>query len=151
MIGFGLTAMSEPNANTAKMAVVSNTGERLAPASTIRPSGGSTHQDCSHGQDGSSREDEPAGAIATATPCCVDNWQQMEYHAIMTVTEAIRRAIDSTDVSFNKIANQTGVHRSALSRFMSRERGLDGSSLDKLAEYFGLELKPKAKKKEVRK
>ena len=58
------------------------------------------------------------------------------------VTETLRRAIEQAGVSLYKIAKLTGIEQSTLSRFVRGERGLDGNSIDKLAEYFGLELKP---------
>jgi plasmid maintenance system antidote protein VapI len=60
----------------------------------------------------------------------------------MTVTDALRRAINTADTSRYLISKATGIHQATLSRFIHGERGLDGSSIDKLAEYFGLELKP---------
>jgi transcriptional regulator with XRE-family HTH domain len=57
-----------------------------------------------------------------------------------TVSERIREAVETADVTRYRIAQETGIEESALSRFISRERGLGMESLDALAEYFGLEL-----------
>jgi transcriptional regulator with XRE-family HTH domain len=67
---------------------------------------------------------------------------------------ALRKAIDvagESGVSRYRISKDTGVEQSALSRFMSGERGLDLVSVEKLAEYLGLELvKKEASQKEGR-
>jgi plasmid maintenance system antidote protein VapI len=65
----------------------------------------------------------------------------------VSVTETLRRAISDAGVSRYAIAKATGIEQSALSRFIHGERGLDGTSIDKLAEYFGLELQAAKKKK----
>jgi len=56
------------------------------------------------------------------------------------VSEQIRNAIRSADVSRYRIAQNTGITEAALSRFMSRQRGLGMDALDSLAAYFDLEL-----------
>jgi transcriptional regulator with XRE-family HTH domain len=64
-----------------------------------------------------------------------------------TVSERIRQAIETADVTRYRIAQETGIEESALSRFMSRERGLSMEALDALAEFFGLELVARGKQK----
>jgi transcriptional regulator with XRE-family HTH domain len=56
------------------------------------------------------------------------------------ISERIREAIEMADVSRYQISISTGVDQAALSRFMSRERGLSMEAIDALAEYFGFEL-----------
>jgi hypothetical protein len=56
------------------------------------------------------------------------------------VSEQIRDAIRKADVSRYRIALDTGITEAALSRFMSRQRGLGMDALDGLAAYFDLEL-----------
>lgn len=68
----------------------------------------------------------------------------------MTVTESIRRAIERAKVSRYAIAKVTGVSPATLSRFVNRTRGLDGTSIDILATYFGLELRPVKRPRKVR-
>lgn len=48
----------------------------------------------------------------------------------------------TANVSRYRIAQETGVTQAALSRFVRGERGLDLSSVDKLAAFLGLELLP---------
>jgi len=56
------------------------------------------------------------------------------------LSEQIRNAIRTADVSRYRIAQDTGITEAALSRFMSRQRGLGMDALDSLAAYFHLEL-----------
>jgi plasmid maintenance system antidote protein VapI len=65
----------------------------------------------------------------------------------VSVSDMLRRSIERADVSRYAIAKATGIEQSTLSRFISGERGLDGTSIDKLADYFGLELRPTKNKK----
>jgi transcriptional regulator with XRE-family HTH domain len=58
----------------------------------------------------------------------------------MQLSDALRAAIRRAPVSRYRIASETGVAESALSRFVSGERSLDLTSVDKLAAYLGLEL-----------
>ena len=62
-----------------------------------------------------------------------------------TVSAQIRDAIETADVTRYRIAQDTGIAESALSRFMSGTRGLSMDSIDILADYFGMELTPKRK------
>lgn len=66
-----------------------------------------------------------------------------------TVSGQLRAAIEAAPVSRYRIAKETGLEQSALSRFVRVKKGLDLSSVDKLAEYLGLELV--AKQRESRK
>ena len=59
------------------------------------------------------------------------------------ISERLRQAIAAAadaGISRYRISKETGVEQSALSRFMSGERGLDLSSVEKLAAYLELEL-----------
>ena len=60
----------------------------------------------------------------------------------VTVSESLRKAIRNASVSRYRIACETGVAESSLSRFLSGDRSLDLISVDKLAGYLGLELVP---------
>ena len=57
-----------------------------------------------------------------------------------TVSDRRRVAIEAAGVSRYRISKETGVEQSALSRFVNGTRGLDLSSVDRLAAYLGLEL-----------
>jgi hypothetical protein len=58
----------------------------------------------------------------------------------MTVSDTLREAIRNASVTRYRIACDTGIAESALSRFVSGERSLDLTSVDKLCEYLGLVL-----------
>ena len=62
---------------------------------------------------------------------------------VLIVSERIREALEHSEVSLREIARQAGVGDSQLSRFMRGERGLNTTTLDRLAEYLGLELTKK--------
>ena len=65
------------------------------------------------------------------------------------ISDQLRDAIESSKVSRYRVSIETGISQSALSRFMSGERGLPLSTIDTLAEYLDLELtkrKPRRKK-----
>ena len=66
-----------------------------------------------------------------------------------TVSEQLRAAILSADVTRYRIAEDTGVSEAVLSRFVNGMRGLDGSSIDKLAAYLDLELVPRSRKRKA--
>jgi plasmid maintenance system antidote protein VapI len=69
-----------------------------------------------------------------------------------TVSEHLRARILDGGVSRYRIAKDTGIEQSALSRFISGERGLSQDAIDTLADYLGLRIvvdkrfpKPKGK------
>lgn len=65
-----------------------------------------------------------------------------------TISEQLRQAIEASEVSRYRIAQETGIDQSALSKFMAGKRGMNLETLDILGEYLGLELVPiKAKMK----
>jgi hypothetical protein len=58
----------------------------------------------------------------------------------------IRAAIGAAGVTRYRIAKDTGISESMLSRFMSGSRGLSMEALDVLGEYLGLEIRTRAKR-----
>lgn len=56
------------------------------------------------------------------------------------ISDQLRDAIESSEVSRYLVSKETGISQSTLSRFMSGERGLPLSAIDTLGEYLGLEL-----------
>ncbi|GMV98172.1 MAG: hypothetical protein AMXMBFR83_25240 [Phycisphaerae bacterium] len=58
------------------------------------------------------------------------------------VSGPLRQAIAESGLSVNAIATRAGVQQAALSRFVRRERGLTLETVDRLAAYLGLKLKP---------
>ena len=64
----------------------------------------------------------------------------------LTMTDVLRAAIEDGGVSRYRIAQDTGILETSLSRFMRGETSLRLDKADVLAEYLGLELtKRKAK------
>lgn len=61
----------------------------------------------------------------------------------MSISDAIREKIESSGMTRYQIAQGSGVSQGVLSRFMAGEN-LSLVNADKLAEYFGLELKTKS-------
>jgi plasmid maintenance system antidote protein VapI len=68
----------------------------------------------------------------------------------MKVSNALRLKIEGATVSRYAIAKTTGIQQATLSRFIHGQRGLDGKSIDKLAKFFGLELRPVRQKRKGR-
>ena len=58
----------------------------------------------------------------------------------LNVTDQIRRLVDASDMSRYEIAKRTGIDQSAMSRFMSGERGLSSKALDALGELLDLQV-----------
>ncbi len=66
-----------------------------------------------------------------------------------TITETLRLATAealANGESFIGLERETGVLRQSLMKFARGEQVLRGDAYDKLAAFFGLELKPKRKK-----
>ena len=54
--------------------------------------------------------------------------------------DAIRKAIEASGKTRYRIAQESGVAESVLSRLMSGERGLSINALEQLADYLDLEI-----------
>lgn len=61
----------------------------------------------------------------------------------MNVSEQLRRAVETCGETRYRIAQQTGINESTLSRFVASGRGLSMDNCDLLCAYLGLELKIK--------
>ncbi len=64
-----------------------------------------------------------------------------------TMTDVLKNAIEKSGVSRYRIAQDTGILETSLSRFMRGETSLRLDKADVLAEYLGLELVKKRKAK----
>ena len=60
-----------------------------------------------------------------------------------TITAALRRAICESGMSFKALERETGVLRQSLMKFVRGEQSLRLDLADRLAAYFGLELRVK--------
>lgn len=61
------------------------------------------------------------------------------------ISDQIRAAIESAEVTRYRIAQETGIDEATLSRFMAKKVGMSVETLDKLGEYLGLEIVKKRK------
>lgn len=59
--------------------------------------------------------------------------------------ERIHASLES--ISLNQLARETGVDVASLHRWLKGERSISLDNADKLVAYYGLQLKPPAKKK----
>ena len=66
--------------------------------------------------------------------------------------DGIRDAIEASDKTRYRIAQESGIAESVLSRLMSGERGLSIDALETLADYLGLEIvmRPKRRRRKGR-
>lgn len=60
----------------------------------------------------------------------------------LSVTDTLRKAIADSGKNFLTLERESGVVRQSLMKFARGDRHLRGDMIDKLAEYFGLELAP---------
>jgi plasmid maintenance system antidote protein VapI len=60
---------------------------------------------------------------------------------VKTMTEVIRRAVLDCGRPLQQVAEAAGIERASLSRFVRGQRTLRLDMADRLAAYFGLELK----------
>jgi transcriptional regulator with XRE-family HTH domain len=58
----------------------------------------------------------------------------------VTLTEQLRRVVQESGKTLGELARETGVDKSALSRFLRGERGLSMEGLDKVGECLGLKI-----------
>ena len=58
------------------------------------------------------------------------------------ISEVLRRAVAESELSFLALERETGVIRQSLMPFARGESGISLDAADKLATYFGLELRP---------
>jgi len=59
------------------------------------------------------------------------------------IVEVLRERLAGAEESLGAIAREAGVDKAILSRFLAGENIPSGPTLDALARYFGLELRPK--------
>lgn len=57
-----------------------------------------------------------------------------------TLSDQVRQAIDDSGLTRYRIAQDTGIDESALSKFYNRQRGFNSDTLDVLGEYLGLRI-----------
>ncbi len=57
-----------------------------------------------------------------------------------TISDVLRKAISDSNLPLLQIAEQTGIERASLSRFVAGKRTLRLDMAEKLASYFGFTL-----------
>ena len=62
------------------------------------------------------------------------------------ISEVLRRAVVESELSFLALERETGVIRQSLMPFARGEASISLAAADKLADYFGLELRPATRK-----
>lgn len=67
-----------------------------------------------------------------------------------TISETLRALINASELSFLALERETGVIRQSLMPFARGESGINIHAADKLAAYFGLELRPATQKTATR-
>jgi plasmid maintenance system antidote protein VapI len=60
------------------------------------------------------------------------------------VSEVLRRAVRDSGMSLKALEREAGVQRASLSRFLAGKQSLRLDMADKLAAYFGLQLRSQA-------
>jgi transcriptional regulator with XRE-family HTH domain len=63
------------------------------------------------------------------------------------MSDCVRAEIERSKFSRYRIAKETGIGESTLSRFMASETGLSMDALDALFQFFELEVVPKRRKR----
>ena len=63
-----------------------------------------------------------------------------------TISDALKRAIVQSGMAHVALEREAGVQRASIMRFLRGEQSIRLDGADKLAAYFGLELRPKRKK-----
>lgn len=58
------------------------------------------------------------------------------------ISDVLRDAINASGLPFQVLEKATGVLRQSLTKFARGESGINADAADKLAVYFGLELRP---------
>jgi len=69
----------------------------------------------------------------------------------MAIVEEIIKAMESSEHTRYRIAQNTGIAESQLSRFASGKRGMSVDALETLAEYLGFEIVLKRKRQRRKK
>jgi transcriptional regulator with XRE-family HTH domain len=62
-----------------------------------------------------------------------------------SISDILRRVIAESGIALIALERETGVQRMSIARFLNGERSLRLDKAEQLAEYFGLELRPKRK------
>ena len=69
-----------------------------------------------------------------------------------TILDDLRRAVETSNETRYRIAKDSGINASQLSRLVRGERGLNLETAERLADYLGLEIivRPKRRARKVK-
>ena len=81
---------------------------------------------------------------------CIQNKHRVLWHGMANVLDRIRAAIRKSGVTRYRIAKETDIGQPQLSRLMKGECGLSIEALERLAEYLGLEIRIRPKRRKDR-
>jgi plasmid maintenance system antidote protein VapI len=70
----------------------------------------------------------------------------MAKHARKRLDESLRKAIMDSGKSINAVATESGISQAVLQRFATGQRSLTLETAERLAAYFGLELRTSREK-----
>ncbi len=89
--------------------------------------------------------------MRTSDTLALDTSNSICYISVMPrkpkkLSDQIRRAIGDSGETRYRIAQETGLNEAALGKFFHGQRGMSLESLDKLAEFLGLEVVTKRRK-----
>jgi hypothetical protein len=70
----------------------------------------------------------------------------MRRKAKQKLTDQLRQAVADSGRTLGGLARDTGIDKSALSRFVNGERGLSMEALDTIGDYLDLEIKPRKRR-----
>jgi plasmid maintenance system antidote protein VapI len=76
------------------------------------------------------------------------SYRSVTIDTMKPIGEILREAIRKSSQSLQRLSELTGVQRASLSRFVRGERTLRLDMAERLAEYFGLELRPTRKRRQ---
>jgi transcriptional regulator with XRE-family HTH domain len=66
------------------------------------------------------------------------------------LSDQVRDAVRGSGLLAQEVADRSGIHKSAMSRFLAGERGLSIEGLDRLGQVLGLEIVARARLTEVK-
>ena len=73
-------------------------------------------------------------------PTSIDTIRCMSRRKKTTLSDQVRQAIDDSGLTRYRIAQETGIDESALSKIYNGQRGFNSDTLDILGEYLGLRI-----------
>jgi hypothetical protein len=92
------------------------------------------------------RHRRPATDLDRGCDLC-DNYHIMAAVPPAPISDLLRRTIAGSNVPYQRLERETGVQRASIMRFVRGTQSLRLDKADRLAAYFGLELRPAHRRK----